>query len=419
MRVAAAGSDKLFLVPAVLLAVAAFVPEGVAIWGGGRETLGQADPALSRALIAVYLLGVFITILLAPRVARGDGVWILCVILLYWATSAVSNLHAALPMGRLSFFIVPVVFIMAWRYRPSYRDALSLLMWVSLAVCGASLLFAFVDPSNAFLGYVRVAHILSEKRLAGVLDDPNALGPLAAIGVVLWWRREGWLSVLGVSVCGLALLATDSRAAWFCCAAALIVLLVGKRHQARPLSRAGLTFAGTVLALGALLIFTFALVEEQGHSRESFSGRAEIWQFVGDKWDESPILGHGANAWSSLISEGQVPPWWGQAHNQFFQTLYTTGLIGVALMVLLVWFWTAANLRFARGGYLLPLALEAVVLVQAMFESPITPSAVNHNVWLLSILLFLSPASTQLAPVSTSTDQAMRRSRDPVPSAVG
>jgi O-antigen ligase len=420
LRLAAAGSDKLFLVPAALLAVAAFVPQAVAIWGGDRATLGQSEAELSRALIAVYLLGVFTTILLAPKVERGDGVRILWVVLLYWVTSAVSNLNAGLSMGRLSFFVVPVVFIVAWRYRPSYRDALSLLMWVSLVVCGASLLLALVNSSSAFEGHVRVAHILSQERLAGVLDDPNTLGPFAAIGVVLWWRREGWLSVLGVSVCGLALLASDSRTAWFACAAASIVLVVGQRHQARPLSRGLLTLGG-LLALAALVILTFALVNEPGHSPESFSGRTDLWQYVTDRWDESPILGHGPQVWSSLLSHGQVPIWWGQAHNQFLQSLYTTGLIGVGLLVLLFWFWTAANLRFARDGYLLPLALEALVAVYAIFESPITPDAVDHNVWLLSILLFLRPASSQLVPAATSADQAMRRSRDSVPirSAVG
>jgi O-antigen ligase len=316
---------------------------------------------------------------------------------------------------------VPVAFIVAWRYRPSYRDALSLLMWVTLAICGASLLLALVNPSNAFQGPVRVAQIISDQRLMGVVDDPNTLGPLAAIGVVLWWRREGWLRVLGVSVCGLALLATDSHAAWLCCAAAFIVLAVGQRYRARPFSRRLLTLAGALVALAALSILVLGLVIEPGHSRESFSGRAEIWQFVAHRWDESPIVGHGPQVWSSLLSEKQVPFWWGQAHNQFFQSLYTTGLIGVGLLALLIWFWTAANLRFARDGYPLPLALEAVVAISAMTESPITLGAIDHNVWLLSILLFLSPVSRQPVPAATSADQAVRRSREPVPirSAVG
>jgi O-antigen ligase len=414
-RLAATGSDKLFLVPAILLAVAAFVPQGVAIWESGRETLGESEGDLSRALIAVYLLGVFITVLLAPKVARAGGMGIFCVILLYWLTGAASNLNAGLSMGRLSFFIVPVVFIVAWRYRPSYRDALSLLMWVSFAVCGASLLLALVNPSDAFVGLARVSHILADERLAGIFEQPNGLGPLAAIGVVLWWRREGWLSVLGVSVCALALLASDSKAAWLGCAAAFIVLVLGRQYRARPFSPRVLIIGGTLLALATLLIVTFAVEGDQPHSRESLSGRVEIWQFVADRWNESPMLGHGPGAWSSLISDGQVPSWWGQAHNQFFQTLYTTGLIGVCLLILLLWFWTDANLRFVREGYVLPLTLEAVVLIDGIFESPITLGGVNHNIWLLSILLFLSPASSQLVPVAPSTDHAMRRSGDPVP----
>ncbi len=243
--------DWLFLLPATLLAVAAFVPTGVAIWGGGRETLGQSEGELNRVLIAVYLLGVFITVLLAPKVARGGGVRILCIILLYWVTGAVSNLNAGLPMGRLSFFIVPVVFIVAWRYRPSYRDALSLLMWVSLAVCGASLLLALVNPSNAFAGPVRVAHILADQRLAGVFEHPNALGLLAAIGVVrvVAPARDGSVCS-GVSVCGsgLARFGLQGRRGWVVPQPS-IVLVLGQRHRPRPFSPGALILGGTLLAL--------------------------------------------------------------------------------------------------------------------------------------------------------------------------
>jgi O-antigen ligase len=245
------------------------------------------------------------------------------------------------------------------------------------------------------------------------------LGLFAAIGVIVWWGREGWLRVFGVSVCGLALVASDARTTWFACAVAVIVLVAGKWYKARSFSPGRFVLGASLLGLAASLIFIFVGArDELGHI--TFNGRTAVWQFVGDRWDESAILGHGPGVWSSLISHEQVPDWWGQAHNQFLQSLYTTGLIGVGLLLLLVWYWTMANLRFARDGSLLPLALEALLVINGLFESPLSLGGVTGDVWLLSILLFLRPAGSQLAPMSaTPVDQAMRHSPGPLSKGVG
>lgn len=386
-RLAAARSARVYLVPAVLLALAAFVPVAVAIWDGGRAELGLSDPQISRILIAAYLFGACTTALYAQRVPWRPQRRIFVLVLGYWLVTAVSNYYAGLPVGRLSFWAIPLIFLVAWQYRVRYGDSLRLLALVSLAVCGASLLLAYVEPSAAFFDEARVARFLSTERLAGVTEHPNALGLLAALGVVLWWYWKPWL---GLPICGVALIASDSRTAWLACAAAFIVIFVAGRHRERPFSPAQLVFGGVLLVAVAWFLVTYAAPEQQ--QELTFTGRVEVWEFVGSHWDQSPVIGHGPGVWQELISGGQLPIWAGQAHNQLLQTLYTTGLVGVVLLLALAWCWTANNLRFARDGFPLPLALEAALVVYALFESPFTHVGVSSNIWLLALVLFLRPA---------------------------
>jgi O-antigen ligase len=401
LRLAAANAGRVNLVPATLLAVAVFLPTAATIVVDGRPSLADNTP-LIRLTIGLYLLGVLTTLLCAPRVTRGGDTRILWLALLYWVTAAAAEFNAGLKLVWLSFLVVPIIFIVSWHYRPSYRDALTLLRWVSLGICGGSLLLAIFNPSAAFSDAARVVHILSNEQLFGVVTHHNLLGLVAATGVVVWWQREGWPRVLGVSVCGLALAASDSRTAWFACAAGVMVLVLGRRQQTHRLSLGRLIAGMSLLALIAVSILVFADPTEQ-QGPVTFTGRTEVWQFVGQHWAESPILGHGPGVATGFTSPFGLQDWFrvGHAHNQFLESLYTTGLVGVGLLILLIWYWTAANLRSARAGYLMPLALEAMILAYGLFESPLSLSALDPALWLFAILLPLQPVSTEPEPIAT------------------
>lgn len=386
-----AGSTRLYLIPPVLLAVAAFVPAAVGIAAGERETLG--DGQLTRILIATYLLGAATTYVFAPAQRRDQDARLLWVLLGLWLLGVLSNSNAGISAERLSFWVIPVVLVVAWRFRPTYRDAVELITWLCLVACAASLLLAYLDPGAAFTSLARVDSILSSHRLAGITEHPNLIGFFAAIGLVALLDRRGWLRSTGIAICGLVLLASDSRTAWFACAAGIVVLALGRRRQSRPFSRVQLVLGALALVVVALLALRY-IAPDQGDSL-TFTGRTELWAYIGEHWSESPLLGHGPAVFNSsqLFGLHWEPI---HAHNQFLQTLFTTGLIGVGLLLVFVWLWTSANLRFAKYGYVLPLAFEAMVMTRALFEVPLDFSAVEANLWLLSMLVFLKPMESEM-----------------------
>ena len=88
-----------------------------------------------------------------------------------------------------------------------------------------------------------------------------------------------------------------------------------------------------------------------------------------------------------------LPPNVGQAHGQFFETLFTTGLVGVALLIAILVVWTQKSIEATKWGYWLPLALQMIVVSYGVLESPLTPWGIDPTIW-VSIALFLDPPPT-------------------------
>ncbi|MFN8160104.1 MAG: glycosyltransferase [Solirubrobacterales bacterium] len=402
---------QLILAP-LLLALAAFAPIAIALEFNPRNDLGGTPTAqLNWAFIALYLLGVCVLLLTSrsfgagSQYTRGTAI----VIVTYWAVGAISNYHAGLQLGRVSFLLVPIVFVAAWWLRPEYDDAIAVLTYTCIAVCGASLVVALVDPSSAFVDLpTRFLTFLHHDRLAGITQQPNQLGLFAAAGALLAWDRGGWTRWVGLPVCILTLLLSEARGSWLAFAVGFGILLAGHgfpsrnraegewgRHAVRRrwLVRAGLAVAAAVGAAVAVVAYLADVGDVQG-----FTGRTEIWSYVLDHWGESPIIGHGPEVWKDLIGAGLVPAWGKNGHGVFFEALFTMGIAGVLLLAALLVVWTAKSARPARQGVWLPLALEGLIVAYGLLGSPLRIWSIGPEVWLFSIVLFLDPAEGLSAP---------------------
>jgi O-antigen ligase len=402
LAVSSRTQEQLVVASPLLLALAAFVPTAGTLAFAQRADIGSEAAPVSWALIGLYLLSAAALFLASPRIAARTSrlnSWILALALLYWLTGGIATYANALSPGRLSFFVIPLVFVVSWRYRPRYRDAVAVLTHVTIAVCAASLLLALAKPSVAFTEPMRFATFLSSKRLAGIFEHPNAMGLFAAVGVVLAWRFGGWTRLLGFPVCAFALIASDSREAWFACAVAVWILLAGAAatpelgERTRRRLSAGWTprrvlLLGTTVLIAVVAITSYMASEGDA---QGLSKRTHVWHFVLENWSQGPIVGHGPDIWPSLIASGQVAPWVGEGHGQFFETLFTTGIVGVILLAGLLTAWTIKSVGAARRGHWLPLALQGLLVAYATLESPLSIWAVGPEVWLLSMILFLDP----------------------------
>ena len=403
--------DHGFLAP-VLLGVAAFVPTAYAlVASSSRSGLTGSDSAvLSRPLLALYVLGLVLLALrpVSTRPLPLEDCLLAALLVGYWLVGALADFSEGYSEARLSFLLVPVIVGAAVAVKPGYEQALALLAWATIIVSAGSLILAVLDPHVAYMSDMptRIISPIFKDQLAGLLSHPNELGFYSGLGIVLAVEIKHRWRHLSFLVCGLALVASESRTAWAATIAATSLLLAHTAAARRGNSNLTLRYLayGGVTGL-ALVLGVFAYAMTGGSHARSLDNRTLVWRYVAHHWSQSPLIGHGPSFWHAMIASSSLPQWVGQAHNQFLETLMTTGLLGVLLLIGVLIVWTKKAVSAARLGYWMPLAVEVFILCFGVLENPIAPWGANPELWLLSIVFFLTPVrQKQDDPVSSGTD---------------
>lgn len=153
---------------------------------------------------------------------------------------------------------------------------------------------------------------------------------------------------LGVAVLVLSLAAallTQSRGGLTSTCVGLVVTFVlyaktghqGARHRLTPIAAA--------LVLGGFLVLAAAQIaigRVGGTLGEDFATRLQLMQVHAHAFLDQPLFGHGLNSFHEINAHYSAPVSWlstrtvGAAHNVYIQWLEETGLIGGALMTLIV-----------------------------------------------------------------------------------
>lgn len=172
----------------------------------------------------------------------------------------------------------------------------------------------------------------------------SVAGPRVALpGADLVLRAPLGVAVLVLSLA--AALLTQSRAglASTCLGLVLTFVLYAKTGQQRARHR--LTPIAATLALAGFLILAaaqIAISRVGGALGEDFATRLQLMQVHAHAFLDQPLFGHGLNSFHEINAHYAAPVSWlstrsvGAAHNIYIQWLEETGLIGGALMALIL-----------------------------------------------------------------------------------
>lgn len=188
--------------------------------------------------------------------------------------------------------------------------------------------------------------------LTGTLGYANALGALAAIGVVLSVGlaleaagRRRILLAAPLVVLAPALALTNSRGSWAAaCVGLAVVVAVRNQH----------TKLAVAVVLGSLALLATLLVAPP----RAAADRAVYWQVARDTFAAHPAAGTGSGSFASVYAaaRGGAPPVVHDAHSLYLQTAAELGLVGLVLVLVLVALPLVAGLRAGAavplGGFL-------------------------------------------------------------------
>lgn len=219
-------------------------------------------------------------------------------------------------------------------------------------------------------------------------------------------RLRRWMRVLVVVVLVAALVPNHSRQSWLGLAVVLLVAL-GLAGRLTPLFRwvgAPLLGAAVVMAVWfrGPAIWDYVLRDEDSQTLSTGNGRIELWS-IGFRALHTPFdwlfgLGHGVTR-TLFIPEA---PWAHSAHSSFLAALVSGGLVGLALLVVLIvsTAWSVLTSRVwasSAAGFALTLLFVFVLLNGVVSDNLSEPNLGFSMLYLIAAAALVRRSSPSVA----------------------
>jgi O-antigen ligase len=390
------------------LALAAWIPIA---WNEFSHVLGRAPLAGSLLLLMAWIgtrraRGTVVAADLSLRVAR-----VVFVLLLVWVTLSISwasdRSHAWSEV--VNWYFAGAVFLLVTTVATTPARA----RLVALAFIGGALASIVIGLTGSGLSTTADAiDLATRERFSGGAGDPNylAAGLIAALALAagLMPSTRDPLARLGLAGTVLALAvamgATESRGGLV---AALVAIVAGVA-LARERRAASAALAVVVVACSAIIL----LLSPSGWERMTTfdaggTGRTELWRVATSMWEDHPVAGVGIRGYEhesaayvlkvgdlsfvENIAERPVV-----THNVYLQQLAETGIVGLALLLVLFGACLVASQgaarRFEAAGDRAMAALAratTVAIIGMLTASFFISNSTDKRLW---IVLALGPA---------------------------
>ena len=295
---------------------------------------------------------------------------------------------------------------------------------VVIAAAALSLAVVVISPDAGLM------HLEYAGALRGIFAHKNRLGLFLAFGIVTVvmaaWRRRGPSAVfflVSALLCFAELVASRSATALLTtlvCAVAVLVAFAAHRRRAVLLLGSILVLVGTLVAGVAVATDgtqnpVFALVGRDA----TLTGRLEIWTHVVQAIQAHPLVGYGYDVFwepgGSFLQFNPGTAGWRpfHAHDGYLELALDLGLVGLAIMLLVLAQATRAAWRFAVRRYSFdrasPLAALAFFVTLNVSEAYI--AKYNDFDWIVFMVFFLFT----LMPETTSSAAVPARAAPPRP----
>lgn len=269
---------------------------------------------------------------------------------------------------------------------------LGIMRWVVLgAVCYGLAAYAIHLLIHTTFG-VQLNPLTQHYEIYGPALEANIYGSVAALSLFLWWPATDDSSpyrYVGVALSVLGVIFSVTRGVWIAVACAGLLLWVTGRIKVHP----GLVVVGVVpFAVTPLLRRQFGHISGQSIDLHM---RLTLARQVLSQWSHGGLIhllfGFGVNTWGLThvaFASGQVIPAW--LGGQVFQTLYDTGVVGVAFLGTAVFMVLRALWRMKKNIWAVRL-LGAFVALAISYED--TTALWFSFTWLVGMLGLLTVAS--------------------------
>ncbi|MDP1863755.1 MAG: O-antigen ligase family protein [Thiobacillus sp.] len=389
----------------------------LALWGARGMTY----------LLLGFSLVVIAKTIFSRHVEKRTGTTLFLAYLALVVPSFISSVFGSNPVFIHFIFYGPLFFALAYLAQPALdwlwyvkQFKRVLLIYISL-----SALMGLIVPSWTTGAALTLIPGFTF-RLHGIFSHSNSLGMTALVYLVLdmaddspktIYRKAAWLISFAV------LVAAQSKTAWVGALLTYGIYIIYK-VQSRRSPKVDYLFAPAIVVgliflaglSGLLLAFSSGgwfrgLDTETYNTLTTFTGRTTLWEITVNTWRDNPIFGYGPSLWDIDYRIKYAPQQLlysaGMAHNQFFQTLGESGVLGVIGLSLYVLILVKYGIKYFSTTRGASLALVVVLLTRSISETPFRNQALDLMFFVhfgVFVLLLSLEANANKTKLTTATN---------------
>lgn len=374
--------------------------------GGDPGIWGQMVAALNWIIVGLSLFSLGVGIR-NPR--NGSMPWVVIIVAFYAALmiSGFFGETVGVPIQYISVPLVLLGFIVNGGY--AYSWLVSAFRNLLRSIIVASLFLMIVAPDMAF-NLVEARTIFGLNRLEGITPHPNTLGFVGVLGVILeisGRRRKGWMAWLALALA--VTLFAQSHTAWIALAVSSL-FVSGRFARIYRLSAFGVGVAILIVAIAVPAVSERLVGFLSG---DDLNGRDRIWAATVEGFRQYPVFGYGPTMLDADYRAAYLGAFDAatHAHNQWVQSLGSTGIVGLATWIVLT---IALLVRASQSLQVdaLPMALTIAFLARAYAETPMRPTGPGFETLVIAVVLCLVMlAPRRQDPPDTHPSSAWLQSR--------
>ncbi|GGR29227.1 hypothetical protein GCM10008957_45280 [Deinococcus ruber] len=185
-----------------------------------------------------------------------------------------------------------------------------------------------------------------------------------------------WKDIFSLVFALTVLLWSQSKTSWLALLIGISVLLL---YRISNIKNRAARYASLLTILTVLILSVSAIRFSADDIKidETFTGRSVVWEQSLQEYKKNNLGGYGPELWSENYANDQGLPWATQAHNQWYQTLGSSGnigMIGLLVYTLTLTFMAVSCAKNTRG---LSLAVVSIMLSRSFTESSFQISSLD------------------------------------------
>lgn len=253
-------------------------------------------------------------------------------------------------------------------------------------------------------------------RYFGLAPHANVFGPLIVVFLICLWSSpysSRWINLLAWIIGWVSLTLTQSKTSWIgmaICASCIGYFRYGDFIKQRIFDFRRPQVAATLLimamlstlAIGIVVMFTESgdsvssfFMTREGDKLLSLTGRDEIWKAAVREWRHNPVFGYGLTLWDEHY-RAQIGILAYHSHSQFYQSLASSGIVGVVGLLIYAMTLFLISLKTASSSGGLSMALFMILFIRSITEVPLAietlgPEIMPHLILQMVLAAHLAP----------------------------